>query len=438
MSREMSDAMNDAAERKRNDDKGRDVPSAPHGASDTPTPHAPSAPIDLSMPIEDIARFFRRLQWALLLVAVGLLIWVLTPVLTPFAAATLLAWLGNPVVGRLQKRGMSRNGAVFLVFGLMLLALVTLVLVLVPLIQRQVVTLSESMPRYLDWLVATGVPWIKTKTGFDLSVWLDPGHIVETLKRNWKGAGGIATQVLGYLTQSSFAVLGWFANLVLIPFITFFFLRDWNALVQRAADLIPRSRVETVSMLAAESDAVLGSFLRGQFMVMIAMGLFYATGLWGVGLEVGILIGLLGGLLTFVPYVGPTTVLIGGVVAALVQFGDWQHVVGVLAVWGIGQLLESYVLTPKLVGDRVGLSPVTVVFAVMTGGSLFGFLGMLLALPVASVANVLIRHAMKRYTASHFYLEHGIEEASLAAEGSGAHDAAPAPDVANIERSDSA
>ncbi|MBP6748461.1 MAG: AI-2E family transporter [Xanthomonadaceae bacterium] len=233
-------------------------------------------------------------------------------------------------------------------------------------------------------------------------------------------------------------MLGWFANLVLIPFITFFFLRDWNALVQRAADLIPRRRVETVSMLAAESDAVLGSFLRGQFMVMIAMGLFYATGLWGVGLEVGILIGLLGGLLTFVPYVGPTTVLIGGVVAALVQFGDWQHVVGVLAVWGVGQLLESYVLTPKLVGDRVGLSPVTVVFAVMTGGSLFGFLGMLLALPVASVANVLIRHAMKGYTASHFYLEHGDESVLQTADGLVVRDATPAADAANIERSDSA
>jgi predicted PurR-regulated permease PerM len=368
-----------------------------------PMKHSP----DDTRALNDIARFFRRLQWGLLLLGIGALIWVLTPVLTPFAAALLLAWLGNPVVGRLQARGMSRNGAVMLVFSLILLAMIAMVVVLVPLIQRQIVTLSESMPRYLDWLVTTGVPWIKAKTGFDLSVWLDPGHIVETMKRNWKGASGIATQVLGYLTQSSFAVLGWFANLVLIPFLTFFFLRDWNELVKRAANLIPRARVQTVSVLAGESDSVLGSFLRGQFMVMVAMGLFYAIGLWMVGLEVGVLIGLLAGVLTFVPYVGPTTVLVGGVIAALVQFGDWQHIVGVLAVWGIGQLLESYVLTPKLVGDRVGLSPVTVIFAVMTGGSLFGFLGMLLALPVASVANVLIRHLMKQYTASRFYLDNG-------------------------------
>jgi len=354
--------------------------------------------------IDDIARFFRRLQWALLLLGAGALTWVLTPVLTPFAAAALLAWLGDPVVDRLQKRGLSRNSAVGLVFALMVLVLVILVLVLVPVIQSQVVVLAKSVPNYIEWLLRTGLPWVQAKTGVNVTTWLDPDYLLEMVKRNWKGAGGIATQVLGIVTHSGFTVLGWFANLVLIPFITFFFLRDWDALVQRVAGLVPRNRVETVSQLAKESDAVLGSFLRGQFMVMLAMGVFYAVGLWGVGLEVGVLIGVIAGLLTFIPYIGPTTVLLGGSAAALMQFGDWQHLVGVLAVWGIGQLLESYVLTPKLVGDRVGLSPVTVVFAVMAGGTLFGFLGMLLALPVASVANVLIRHAHAQYTASRFYL----------------------------------
>lgn len=354
--------------------------------------------------VEDIALFFRRLQWALLLLAVGALIWVLAPVLTPFAASLLLAWLGDPVVDRLQKRGMSRNGAVALVFTLMVLVVVALVLILVPVIQEQVLVLVNSVPNYLDWLSKTGLPWLQAKTGMDVVAWLDQDALIEMLKRNWKGASGIATQVLGVVTQSGFTVLGWFANVVLIPFLTFFFLRDWDLLVQRVAGLVPRERAEVVARLAKESDAVLGSFLRGQFLVMLAMGVFYAVGLWGVGLEVGVLIGVLAGLLTFIPYIGPTTVLVGGVIAALVQFGDWQHLVGVLAVWGLGQVLESYVLTPKLVGDRVGLSPVTVVFAVMTGGTLFGFLGMLLALPVASVANVLIRHMHAEYTASRFYL----------------------------------
>lgn len=209
---------------------------------------------------------------------------------------------------------------------------------------------------------------------------------------------------------------------MLIPFLTYFFLRDWDVLVQRAANLVPRDRIETVATLAKESDAVLGSFLRGQFMVMVAMGLFYALGLWGVGLDVGILIGVVAGLLTFIPYIGPTTVLLGGTTAALVQFGDWQHVAGVAAVWGLGQVLESYVLTPKLVGDRVGLGPVTVVFAVMAGGTLFGFLGMLLALPVAAVANVVIRHAHARYVESRLYL-------GKAHPG----DAPPAPEIEIVE-----
>jgi predicted PurR-regulated permease PerM len=358
-------------------------------------------------PVEDIARFFRRLQWALLLVGVGLLIWVLTPVLTPFAASLLLAWLGDPVVDRLEKRGLSRNASVGLVFTVMVLFLIVLVLVLIPVVQSQVEVLARSIPVYFEWVVRTGLPWLQDKTGMDVVSWLDPDYLLDMLKRNWQGASGIATQVLGLVTQSGFTVLGWVANLVLIPFLTFFFLRDWDLLVQRAAALVPRDRAEMVAVLAKESDAVLGSFLRGQFMVMLTMGVFYALGLWLVGLEVGVLIGVAAGLLTFIPYIGPTTVLVGGVIAALVQFGDWQHIVGVLAVWGIGQLLESYVLTPKLVGDRVGLSPVTVVFAVMAGGTLFGFLGMLLALPVAAVANVLIRHAHERYTASRFYLGHG-------------------------------
>ncbi|HEY1135959.1 MAG TPA: AI-2E family transporter [Xanthomonadaceae bacterium] len=377
-------------------------------------------------PVEDIARFFRRLQWALLLVGVGLLIWVLTPVLTPFAASLLLAWLGDPVVDRLETRGLSRNASVGLVFTVMVLVLIVLVLVLIPVVQSQVEVLARSIPVYFEWVVRTGLPWLQDKTGMDVVSWLDPDYLLDMLKRNWQGASGIATQVLGMVTQSGFTVLGWFANLVLIPFLTFFFLRDWDLLVQRAAALVPRDRIDTIATLAKESDAVLGSFLRGQFMVMLTMGVFYALGLWLVGLEVGVLIGVAAGLLTFIPYIGPTTVLVGGVIAALVQFGDWQHIVGVLAVWGIGQLLESYVLTPKLVGDRVGLSPVTVVFAVMAGGTLFGFLGMLLALPVAAVANVVIRHAHERYTASRFYLGDGAGGPKI--EIAGTHHVRPTPD----------
>ena len=148
---------------------------------------------------------------------------------------------------------------------------------------------------------------------------------------------------------------------------------------------------------------MLGAFLRGQFLVMLILGVMYGIGLWAVGLDLGLLIGIIAGLLTFVPYLGPTSGVVLGVIAALVQYGDWKHVLGVLAVFGIGQVIESYLLTPKLVGDRIGLHPVAVIFAVLAGGQLFGFLGMLLALPVAAVANVLLRYAHERYTHSRLY-----------------------------------
>ena len=169
------------------------------------------------------------------------------------------------------------------------------------------------------------------------------------------------------------------------------------------ASMVPRDHLATVSRLAQESSDVLGGFLRGQFLVMLILGVMYGAGLWGVGLDLGILIGIIAGLLTFVPYLGPASGILLGCIAALVQFGDWQHVAGVLVVFGIGQVIESYWLTPKLVGDRIGLHPVAVIFAVLAGGQLFGFLGMLLALPVAAIVNVLLRYAQERYTHSRLY-----------------------------------
>jgi predicted PurR-regulated permease PerM len=190
---------------------------------------------------------------------------------------------------------------------------------------------------------------------------------------------------------------------VLIPVLAFFFLRDWDVMVERVAALVPRDHLDTVSRLARESSEMLGGFLRGQFLVMLILGAMYGIGLWIVGLDLGLLIGIIAGLFTFVPYLGPTSGIVLGVIAALVQFGDWKHVLGVLIVFGIGQVIESYWLTPKLVGNRIGLHPVAVIFAVLAGGQLFGFLGMLLALPVAAIANVLLRYAHERYTQSRLY-----------------------------------
>ncbi|MBW3550267.1 MAG: AI-2E family transporter [Proteobacteria bacterium] len=356
-----------------------------------------------STPLHDIARFLQRLQWAAVAALVFWLLWVLAPVLTPFVLAALLGWLGDPLVDRLQRAGRSRNVAVMLVFSVMSLALLVILLLLVPAIENQIATLVRSFPSYRDWFMTTALPWIETRTGLELIGWLDLNSLTELLRSNWERAGGFASSVLGYMSRSGFAVIAWVANIVLLPVLAFFFLRDWDLFVARAASLVPRKYLATVSRLAQDSSDMLGGFLRGQFLVMLILGVMYAVGLWLVGLDLGILIGIIAGLLTFIPYIGPASGIIMGVIAALVQYGDWKHVAGVLAVFGVGQVIESYWLTPKLVGDRIGLHPVAVIFAVLAGGQLFGFLGMLLALPVAAVANVLLGFAQERYTNSKLY-----------------------------------
>lgn len=350
-----------------------------------------------------LATFLRRLQWGMVAFATGWLIWLLAPVLTPFVLAALLAWLGDPLVDRLQRQGRSRNIAVLVVFSLMSIIVLIALLLLVPLLQRQVVTLVSSLPSYRDWFIGTALPWAEARTGLELTAWLDPSRLFELIRTHWEEAGGMATTMLGYVSRSGFALLGWAVNLVLLPVLTFFFLRDWDNFVQRAAALVPRDHKATVLRLTRESSGMLSGFLRGQLLVMLILGVLYGLGLWAVGLNLGILIGLIGGLLTFVPYLGPAAVIVLGSIAALVEYGDWKHLAGVALVFGVGQLIESYWLTPKLVGDRIGLHPLAVIFAVLAGGQLFGFVGMLLALPVAAVANVLLRYAHEKYMHSRLH-----------------------------------
>ncbi|QDA57954.1 AI-2E family transporter [Thermomonas aquatica] len=377
-----------------------------------------------------IAMFYRRLQWAALAIAALSLLWLLAPILSPFVFAALLGWLGDPLVDRLERKGYRRNNAVILVFSAMSTILLLALIVLVPLLEQQLVTLVESLPAYRDWFVGTALPWFEQRTGLSVLYWLDPEHLIELVREHWQRAGGIAATALGYVSRSGFALLGMLANIVLLPVLAFFFLRDWDLLVGRVGALIPRDYFETVRNLAKESDAVLGGFLRGQLLVMLILGVLYGVGLWAVGLDLGILIGIIGGLLTFVPYLGPATVVVLGGIAALAQFGDWQHLVGVAVVFTVGQVIESYWLTPKLVGDRIGLHPMAVIFSVLAGGQLFGFLGMLLALPVAAVANVLLRYAHERYTHSRLYAGEHPTIVAGGSVGDAAAPPAPSPDGA--------
>ena len=342
-----------------------------------------------------------RWQWLILVGLVGLVVWLLAPVLMPFVLAALFAYLGDPLVDRLERR-MTRTLAVSLVFLVMIVVVVAIMLVLVPFIERQIGNFLAQLPTWIEWFQTRAAPWIEAHLGVSTDV-LDTQQLIGMLQAHWKEAGGIATTVLGRVSKSGLTIVGWVLNIVMIPVVAFYLLRDWDIMVARIHALVPRSIEPVVARLAHESDDVLGAFLRGQLSVMVALGIFYGVGLWAIGLSVGPLIGMIAGLISFVPYLGAITGVVMAVTAAVVQYQDWMHVGLVAGVFIVGQSLEGYVLVPRLVGEKIGLHPVAVIFAVLAGGELFGFLGVLLALPVASVVMVLLRYAYERYKASELY-----------------------------------
>lgn len=349
----------------------------------------------------------RSWLWLAALVLLGWLIHQLQPVLMPFLVGILLAYLGDPLVDRLETRGLSRTWGVVAVFALFSLILLAMLLVLVPLLGRQLVRLYELAPLMLDWLQGTALPWGQQQFGLRADFWrLDrlKGLFTEHLGQ----ASDFAGLLLAQVTSSGLALLAWLGNLLLIPVVSFYLLRDWDLMLAHLRNLLPRRREGLVVRLAGECHEVLGAFLRGQLLVMLALALVYAAGLMLLGLELGLLIGVLAGLASLVPYMGFVVGIAAALVAVLFQFGlEWYPLLGVLVVFTVGQLLEGMWLTPMLVGDRIGLHPVAVIFAVLAGGQLFGFTGVLLALPAAAVVMVLLRHVHDFYKLSALYGESG-------------------------------
>ncbi|TAL74783.1 MAG: AI-2E family transporter [Rhodanobacter sp.] len=377
----------------------------------------------------------KRWQWLAIIAVAVLVVWRLSPMLMPFAVAAMFAYLGDPMADRLERWHLGRTLAVSVVFIVLGLVVVGALLLVLPLLSRQIANLVQNVPHYVAWAEDTAWPWLQTRLHLDPHTF-DSDRVVAALKAHIGSVGGIAGQVLGTVSRSGLGVVLWLTNLVLIPVVTFYLLRDWDRLVAAIDRLLPRAVEPTVAQLARESDAVLGAFVRGQLLVMIVLGVFYGASLSLVaGLSVGALIGVLAGLLSFVPYLGFITGFGAALIAALVQYGDWNHVLVVCGVFVVGQLLEGYVLVPKLVGEKIGLHPVAVIFAVLAGGELFGFLGVLLALPVASVAMVLLRHALERYQNSELYAEGGEPAVApattevAAATGAAPAEVAPAPPV---------
>ena len=339
--------------------------------------------------------------WLVLVGVIGTLCYLLAPVLTPFLFAAILAYFGNPLVHRLKQTGLPRLVAVTGVFLLACLVLLSLPFIVVPLFEQQLSALVRRWPDYIDWIQGTLVPWLQAHIGLQESI--DVSALKKTLAAHWQQVGGFAHWFMTSVSRSGLQLLGWLANLVLVPVVTFYLLLDWDRFIQGVHGLLPRSIAPQVARMAAECDTVLATFLRGQMLVMLCLGIFYATGLWFAGIEFALLIGLLAGLVSFVPYLGLLVGLLVAGIVGFVQFHDTSVLLSVALVFVLGQLLEGFVLTPWLVGDRIGLHPVAVMFAVMAGGQLFGFFGILLALPLAAMILVLLRNLHHYYVSSELY-----------------------------------
>jgi predicted PurR-regulated permease PerM len=343
-------------------------------------------------------------KWLILvgIIATGYLLYLLAPILTPFLISAFLAYIGDPAVDRLETIKFSRTLSVVFVFFLMLIIALSFILIVFPLIEEQIRRLLMRLPQMVDWVQTELIPWITQRFGLQPdSINLD--GIKQSLSGHWQAVGNIAGKFLTKVSASGQLILLWVSYILLVPVVTFYLLRDWDHLVVKARKLIPR-KYESVSVkLLKECDAVLSEFFRGQLLVMFAQGVIYSIGLWIVGLEFSLLIGMAAGLVSFVPYLGAIVGIVVATVAAYMQFHDIAHIVYVLIVFGAGQAIEGMVLSPLLVGDRIGLHPVAVIFAVMAGSQLFGFFGMLIALPAAAVIVVLLRYFHEQYLDSKFY-----------------------------------
>ncbi|WP_144393304.1 AI-2E family transporter [Pleionea sediminis] len=344
----------------------------------------------------------KRWWWLGVVVFLSWFIYLLSPTLTPFFIAATLAYLGDPLADWLEERKFNRTMAVVIVFLLFTLIGFLFILMMIPMLKQQFDLLAGKTPVVIGYFKTEVVPWFAELLGKEQAEF-NYKEVEEAVTKNLPNYGGVIGTVMKSITSSGIALFGWLGNLVLIPVVTFYLLRDWDKLVAHIYGLFPRRAAPVVKTLALECNEVLSAFVRGQLIVMFALGMIYAIGLWIVGLDLALLVGLIAGLASIVPYLGFIIGIIFAIAAGLIQFGEPQVLIWIGLVFAIGQMLEGMVLTPLLVGDKIGLHPVAVIFAILAGGQLFGFVGVLVALPVAAVIMVLLRHAHDKYINSVLY-----------------------------------
>jgi predicted PurR-regulated permease PerM len=337
--------------------------------------------------------------WVVTFLVLAAVLWLLHDILLPFVAGIALAYVLAPFADRVERLGLNRTVAALLVVTVLVVALIALILLLVPLLLQQGAALISHIPGYFkrikELIVDPNFPWLN---------WLGAA---ETGKTASDLVGQVATWLLSFsysLWTGGKALVSLASVLIVMPVVTFYLIRDWHAMIDKVDSWVPVRQRDTVRQLGREIDAAIGGFLRGQFGVCLVLGCYYAIGLMLVGLDFALLIGLIAGVITFVPYIGSMTGLMIAVSVAIAQFWpDWKRITLVVAIFLVGQFIEGNVVSPKFVGERVGLHPVWLIFAMFAFGYLFGFVGLLVAVPLGAAIAVLLRFGLRQYFASPLY-----------------------------------
>lgn len=339
--------------------------------------------------------------WIILLVIFSSLVYILRSVLLPFVVGIIIGYLLDPLATRLEKLKINRSIATCLVLLLVAIILIPLIIALFGMIDEQLALFISAVPKYMETLTQKIEPIINNLQ--DNFPNLNREKIREYLRGNMSNGLKLIGTLLRKLISGSYAIFNILSLVLITPIVTFYMLRDWNDFIKKVDSLLPKAYKKEIRTQAKEIDKIISSFIRGQLSVCVLLGTFYGVGLSFVGLDLGLLVGFIAGIISFIPYVGSIVGFITAMAIAFAQFNDWVPIAQVVGVFAVGQFLEGNFLTPKLVGDSIGLHPVWVMFALLAGGVLLGFLGLMMAVPLAAVIGVLARFAITKYKQSSLY-----------------------------------
>ena len=352
------------------------------------------------MPIVTSPEQRQTLLWLTVGILLAVMLVLLGPILTPFVAAAIIGYMLNPGVDWLAARGLPRALAVLLAITAVGLMIAAIVLVVLPVLAEQLPVLRQRLPILLDRIDNSIGVWLRQ---MGMGGRFDLAAVQEIIADKLAASDGLSTAVLTWLRIGGTAVMGWAATLFLIPIVLFYVLLDWHSLFARIGETVPRRLIGLVTEMAQEVDSLLAQYLRGQLLVMLLLASYYSVGLAVAGFDVALPVGLLTGLLVFIPYIGFGLGLLLAIMAAILQFDSAYGLIAVAVVYGLGQFIESFYLTPRLVGERIGLHPLAVIFALLAFGQLFGFVGVLLALPASAILLVVFGRLRQHYLKSGFY-----------------------------------